>query len=75
MKRIIINLGDDVNAVDALALVYAVVKGGRVSNDGKNYCYITKFSEPEFKSEYTVYAKRNSDISDTFDVRKALGGE
>ena len=74
MKRIIINFGDDVDAVDALVLVYAVAKEGRISNNRKNYCYITKFSKSESKSEHTVYAKRNSDISDTFDVRRALEG-
>jgi hypothetical protein len=75
MKRIIINFGDDVKPEDALVLVYGVVKDGRISNNGKNYCYVTEFSGGEFKSPHDVYAKRNSNVSDTFDVRQALEAE
>ncbi len=75
MKRIIINFGDDVKPEDALVLVYGVVKDGRISNNGKNYCYVTEFSGGEFKAPHDVYAKRNSNVSDTFDVRKALEAE
>jgi len=40
--------------------VYSVIKQGRISNDGKAYCYLTRFD-----TGITVVAKRNKN-SDTF---------
>ena len=46
-KRIIINYTDEVSDLDAVAMVYAVVEGGKISGGfGKNrkqYCYVSTF--------------------------------
>lgn len=45
MKLIIENRSEIVSDIDALQLVSKVVDGGRVSNGGKQYCYMTVFDE------------------------------
>lgn len=63
MKRIIINFSDEVHPELAMELVLAVIKLGRIANNGKNYCYI-------YETTYgcRISADRNSDVSDTFRV-------
>lgn len=65
MGKITIRFDDNVDAELALKCVFSVVKDGRISDDGKSYCYVTSFGD-----EYFVYANRNSDVSDTFQVTK-----
>ena len=64
MKKIIVRIQDDnITPIRALTLVSNVIKMGRLSNYGKNYCYVVKSHNNEL-----VYANRNSDTSDTFTV-------
>jgi hypothetical protein len=43
MGRIIINNRTELSEEDAILLVYQVIKMGRISNDGKQYCYVSAF--------------------------------
>lgn len=44
--RIIINNESSCTAEEALDVVHQVISYGRVSNEGKQYCYVTSFPEP-----------------------------
>ena len=44
--RIIINNKSSCTAEEALDVVRQVISYGRVSNEGKQYCYVTSFPEP-----------------------------
>lgn len=43
-RRITINVSPGVSEIEALQAVGLVVNGGRVSDDGKSYCYVTRFA-------------------------------
>lgn len=43
MSKIIINNNSELNEIEALGFVSQVIKEGRVSKDGKRYCYATFF--------------------------------
>jgi len=45
MSRLIIENRSAVNDADTLSYVAAVIRAGRISNDGKQYCYCTKFKD------------------------------
>ena len=40
-KLIIENRSIEITDIEALDLVQQVMRGGRISNDGKQYCYVT----------------------------------
>lgn len=66
MKRLIINnKSKTLSDLESLEIVMEVVKGGRVSKDNTQYCYITLFKRKDL--EYVVYCKRNKD-SDSFHI-------
>lgn len=44
--RIIINNESSCTAEEALIVVKRVISEGRISNYGKQYCYVTTFREP-----------------------------
>lgn len=44
MNRIIINNKSDAGDLEAIEMVKYVVGGGRVSKNGKQYCFLTIFS-------------------------------
>ena len=52
---------------DALTLIQDVVKRGKVSNNGKQYCYLTKFKYR--RSVYTVSSTLNA-TSETLIIRE-----
>lgn len=57
-SNIIIHKDNNINDYEALTHVQAVIRGGRISDNGKCYCYVT-----EFKDGVIVYAdKKKSDI-------------
>ena len=66
--KIHIDVRDDIPPTIALNCVSKVVAGGKVSNNGKSYCYATSFdtSVGEVWVTTTQYRK-----SDCFVVRKA----
>lgn len=44
MSRIIIDNQSDLSLYDATHMVLNVIKGGKISNDGEQRCYLTVFS-------------------------------
>ena len=63
-SKIIISIQDDnINQLDALEYVKAVMSLGRVSGDGMSYCYCSKFVDGTVVLAY----KKKSDI---FYIRK-----
>ena len=60
-KMIINNESSRLDDVSALWYVQQVIEQGRISNKGKDYCYITVFE----KTEIVVNVKANK-MSDTF---------
>lgn len=71
MGRIIINnnssAGDDV----AVALVLDVVNEGRISNNGKQYCYCTKYSINGFKLMVIPSINKGSDSFQITDAEQS----
>jgi hypothetical protein len=68
MQKIIIKNESDLSIIDAMRLVEGVIKNGRISNDGKQYCYLSVYEIEGF--EYHVTAGQNKS-SDTFLVYKS----
>lgn len=54
MKEIRIKYDDDISDELASQLVWSVINQGKISNEGKSYCYATEFSVNG--TEYTVGA-------------------
>ena len=67
MGKIIIENRSSVSDNVAISLVQRVITKGRVSNDGKQYCYATVFRNPEQDGEIAVYTDLNKK-SDRFVV-------
>ena len=64
MSKIIINNKTDLlDDTEVLRLVIDIIKSGRVSNDGKQYCYLTSYKYD--KNEYHIVTDLNKS-SDTF---------
>ncbi len=59
MKKIIIQNESDLEMTDAISLSLNVVKMGRISNDGKQYCYCSTFTVSD--KGYAVYSDLNKD--------------
>lgn len=60
MSRIIINNKTSASDLDALWLVLSVVKKGRISGDGKHYCYCS------VSQKYVVLATQGKSGTETF---------
>jgi hypothetical protein len=67
MGRIIVNNRTDLPDDDALLMVYQVMMKGRISKDGKQYCYLSAFGGD--KNEYHVVSDLRKK-SDSFIVYK-----
>ena len=67
MSRIIIDNRSDADDALALQLVQTVIEGGRISNDGKQYCYYTTFFAQNDGTRYGVATDLNK-CSDRFTV-------
>lgn len=61
MSRIIVDIRDSISPSTALLLVERVVTEGRISNDGKIYCYATSFrvGKDEIMVAIRPYRKNN----------------
>jgi len=57
MPRIIINNNTTCTDQQALEVVLAVIKEGKISNSGKDYCYCSTFKNPRVSS----FSKRLKD--------------
>lgn len=63
MSRIIINIEDNIPQSQALQYVWNVISQGRISEEGKSYCFVTKFQD----GTVVIADKKKADI---FCVRK-----
>lgn len=54
-KRITISVEDNIADADALQLALQVVGGGKISGNGKHYCYATEFKHPNYNETIMVY--------------------
>lgn len=68
MGRIIINNKSDLTDFKATELVLSVIKSGRISNDGKQYCYLSTYEASD--AEYHVVTDLRKG-SDSFTVYKS----
>lgn len=66
-NKIIIEIENNVPQDVAIQCVSRVIADGRISNDGKNYCYATDFTTKI--GEVCVYVRPNSK-NDSFIVKK-----
>ena len=57
-EKLIIRNQSDLSMAEVLTLAQSVVIDGRVSGDGKSYCYLTRFGVGEFNG-IMCYAQRN----------------
>ena len=57
MGKVIIDNQSDLSDIEAMDMVATVMTGGRVSNDGKQYCYATTFTVDH--ERYAVYTDLN----------------
>jgi hypothetical protein len=66
-KVIIDNQSNKITDSEAVTLVASVISEGRVSNSGKNYCYLTLFSNRNSGGEQAISASTNKN-SDKFTI-------
>ena len=69
-KRININIYDDITDSAAISFVSQIVGGGRISGNGKCYCYGTVSS-----SGIKCFAEVTKSGSDSFHVSKTEAGD
>jgi hypothetical protein len=67
MKLIINNNSKIISDVMALNMVGDIVADGRISNDGKNYCYGTLVQYGDRKIAISSTKNKNSDRFDVWD--------
>jgi hypothetical protein len=63
VRKINITINNDITDEEALEYVLEVIKGGRVSNEGKSYCVCTLFN----KKIAVLANKRKNDIFTIYD--------
>lgn len=61
MGRIIINNRSDASDMEALLMVYKVMEGGRQSNEGKQYCYLSAFGGDNNRYDVATDLRKGSD--------------
>ena len=66
-NKIIITVCEDTPDIEAMACVAAVIKLGRISADGRSYCYVSEFKDG------TMVAADRTTKSDVFKVWKMEG--
>lgn len=47
--RLIINNLSSCTTQEALSVVQSVIKAGRISNDNKQFCYVSTFTKPQVR--------------------------
>jgi hypothetical protein len=71
MGKLIIDNQTSLKDIDALALVSRVMMGERISNSGKQYCYVSVFNA---EGEEIVVSSHLNKSSDRFVVQSAAKG-
>ena len=70
-RKITITIEDNIADADALQCVMQVVDRGKISGDGKYYCYATMLKHPNYKEEIAVYTSpRVKDGNSAFTIMK-----
>lgn len=64
MRKIYITINNDITDEQALELVLEVIQQGRISNEGKSYCYCTRIGNNLILAD----KKKN----DTFRIEKSI---
>jgi len=67
MGRIIINNKSDLSDMDAVIFTVKVMQSGRISNNGKQYCYLSSFNSNG--NEYHIVTDLR-EKSDSFTIYK-----
>lgn len=62
MKKIIIKYPTEPDDISVLTLVQRVIKDGRISNNGKQYCYLTSFEIKNKKYHIVTDLRKCSDV-------------
>ncbi len=62
MGKIIIKNNSDLSDLYVMHLVGSIIKTGRISNDGKAYCYLTSFKTHEGDYYITADLRKCSDV-------------
>mgnify|MGYP001424911675 CR=1 FL=1 len=66
-KVIIDNQSNKITDSEAITLVASVISEGRISNSGKNYCYLSLFSNRDSGGQQAVSSRTNKN-SDKFTI-------
>lgn len=61
MGRIIINNRSDASDYDAVSMVLRVIEKGRISNNGKQYCYLSSIGEGKTQIDIATDLRERSD--------------
>ena len=62
MSKIIIKNQTEIDDISVLTLVQRVIKNGRISNNGKQYCYLTCFNIDNKQYHIVTDLNRCSDV-------------
>lgn len=61
MGKIIIDNKTDLDMEDIFTLIHSVISAGRISNNGKQYCYLTVFEHNKREIHIASDLNRKSD--------------
>jgi hypothetical protein len=70
MNRIIINNKTDLTDLDAINIVQSVIRAGRISNYGKQYCYLSTWDDNGKEYQITTDLRKKSDSFTIIEVKK-----
>jgi len=62
MSKIIIKNQTEMDDISVLTLVQRVIKNGRISNNGKQYCYLTSFEIENKEYHIVTDLRKCSDV-------------
>ena len=62
MSKIIIKNQTEISDIDVLTLIQRVIKNGRISNNNKQYCYLTSFSIDNKEYHVVTDLRKCSDV-------------
>lgn len=70
MNKIIIKNQTELSMIDVLELVKKVIKMGRISNNDKQYCYLTYIEIANKKYHLVTDLRKCSDVFTLYEVSK-----
>ena len=72
MSKIIIKNQTEMDDISVLTLVQSVIKNGRISNNGKQYCYLTSFEIENKEYHIVTDLRKCSDVFTFYAVSEHL---